>query len=74
MKDQVINWNNVYLQAIRLNGGTPGPISRTGAILHAAIYDAVNSIDQDYNPYLEFLPVKPGLLKKQQQFTLHLLY
>ncbi|QHG16676.1 vanadium-dependent haloperoxidase [Nostoc sp. ATCC 53789] len=64
MTDQVINWNNVYLQTIRLNGGAPGPISRTGAILHAAIYDAVNSIDQDYKPYLEILPVKLGASKE----------
>ncbi|BCL35382.1 hypothetical protein [Nostoc sp. MS1] len=37
MLDQVINWNNVCLQLIRDNGGAPGPISRTGAILHASI-------------------------------------
>ena len=64
MSDQVINWNNVYLQAIRLNGGAPGPISRTGAILHVAIYDAVNSINQDYKPYLGILPVKLGTSKE----------
>lgn len=64
MKDQVINWNNLYLETIRLNGGAPGPISRTGAILHAAIYDAVNSIEQDYKPYLGILPVKLGTSKE----------
>ncbi|MBD0386167.1 MAG: phosphoesterase, partial [Nostoc sp. C3-bin3] len=64
MKDQVINWNNVYLETIRINGGAPGPISRTGAILHAAIYDAVNSIDQNYKAYLGILPVKLGTSKE----------
>ncbi|QSJ15114.1 phosphatase PAP2 family protein [Nostoc sp. UHCC 0702] len=64
MTDQVINWNNVYLQAIRLNGGAPGPIARTGAILHAAIYDAVNSIEKTYKPYLGTIPVKPGASKE----------
>ena len=58
MTDQVINWNNVYLQAIRLNGGAPGPIARTGAILHAAIYDAVNSIEKTYKPYVRNNPGK----------------
>lgn len=37
MLDQIINWNNVYLQAIRVNGGAPGPIARTGAIMHVAM-------------------------------------
>jgi len=60
MPDQVINWNNVYLQTIRSNGGAPTWISRTGAILHSAIYDAVNSIEKKYNPYLEIIPANPG--------------
>nr|CAA04997.1 hypothetical protein [Nostoc sp. PCC 7120 = FACHB-418] len=60
MPDQVINWNNVYLQTIRSNGGAPTWISRTGAILHSAIYDAVNSIEKKYNPYLEIIPAHPG--------------
>ncbi|WP_373529851.1 spondin domain-containing protein [Nostoc sp.] len=64
MSDQVINWNNVYLQAIRLNGGAPGPIARTGAMLHAAIYDAVNSIEKTHKPYLEIIPANPGADKE----------
>ncbi|MFN6498310.1 MAG: spondin domain-containing protein [Nostoc sp. DedQUE01] len=64
MTDQVINWNNVYLQAIRLNGGAPGPIARTGAMLHAAIYDAVNSIEKTHKPYLEIIPANPGASKE----------
>jgi PAP2 superfamily len=64
MSDQVINWNNVYLQVIRLNGGAPGPISRTGAILYAAIYDAVNSIEKTHKPYLEIIPAKVGASKE----------
>ncbi|MBW4634817.1 MAG: vanadium-dependent haloperoxidase [Iphinoe sp. HA4291-MV1] len=64
MLDQIINWNNVYLQAIRVNGGAPGPIARTGAIMHAAIYDAVNSIEKTYKPYLNIITAKPGASKE----------
>ncbi|WP_242054847.1 hypothetical protein [Nostoc flagelliforme] len=64
MIDQVINWNNVYLQAIRVNGGAPGPISRTGAILHTAIYDAVNSIEKTHKPYLGIIPAAFGASKE----------
>ncbi len=64
MLDQVINWNNVYLQAIRVNGGAPGPIARTGAILHAAIFDAVNSIEKTYKPYLGIIPAAFGASKE----------
>ncbi|MEI2580651.1 vanadium-dependent haloperoxidase [Scytonema sp. PRP1] len=64
MLDQIINWNNVYLQAIRVNGGAPGPIARTGGIMHAAMYDAVNSIEKTHKPYLEIIPAKPGASKE----------
>ncbi len=64
MVDQVINWNNIYLQAIRVNGGAPGPIARTGAILHAAIFDAVNSIEKTYKPYLGIIPAALGASKE----------
>lgn len=56
MTDEVISWNNVLLQAIRLVGGAPTPIARVSAMMHAAIYDAVNSIQKTYQPYLLSLP------------------
>jgi hypothetical protein len=50
--DVVTDWNNAALDAIR-NGHTPPPIaSRSLAILHVAMYDAVNGIDRTYQPYL----------------------
>jgi hypothetical protein len=50
--DVVTEWNNAALDAIR-NGHTPPPIaSRSLAILHASIYDAVNGIARTHEPYL----------------------
>jgi membrane-associated phospholipid phosphatase len=56
--DVVTDWNNVWLDTIRATGGGPCPISRAGAMLHVAIFDAANSIDPTYEPYLGFVPVK----------------
>src|SRR5262245_55188965 len=55
--DEVIDWNNVLLDTIRVVGGSPCPISRTGAMVHVAIYDAVNSITPTHEPYLAIYPV-----------------
>lgn len=50
-QDPVILWNNQALEAIRQDK-TEGPIAaRNLAILHAAIFDAVNSIEGTYMPY-----------------------
>lgn len=42
--DHVLFWNNVLLKTYRQVGGAPGPLARSGAIMHVAIYDAANSI------------------------------
>src|SRR5437762_9554128 len=50
--DVVTDWNNAALDAIRA-GHTPPPIaSRSLAILHVSIYDAVNGIVRTHEPYL----------------------
>jgi hypothetical protein len=50
--DVVTDWNTSALDAIRA-GHTPPPIaSRSLAILHVSIYDAVNGIDRTHEPYL----------------------
>ena len=50
--DVVTDWNNAALDAIRA-GNTPPPVaSRSLAILHAAIYDAVNGITRSHEQYL----------------------
>jgi hypothetical protein len=50
----VIDWNRTLLTIVRTAGAQPPTIhtTRSFAILHAAIFDAVNSISRAYNPYL----------------------
>jgi hypothetical protein len=58
--DPVLNWNHTALDAIQNdsylgdNAQQPGPerASRALAIVQAAVFDAVNSIDGSYDPYL----------------------
>lgn len=50
--DVVIDWNATALNAVQ-NTRKFAPIAaRDLAIVHAAIYDAVNAIDRSYDPYL----------------------
>ena len=50
----VIEWNRTLLVIVRTPGAQPATIhsTRNFAILHAAIYDAVNNIDPKFSPYL----------------------
>jgi hypothetical protein len=54
----VIDWNRILLSIVTTPGGQPASIqpTRNFAILHAAIYDAVNSIDRSHEPYLVVVP------------------
>ena len=56
--NSVIEWNRTLLVIVRTPGAQPPTIhsTRSFAILHAAIYDAVNNIDRVFNPYLIRLP------------------
>jgi hypothetical protein len=51
--DPVVQWNRNLLTIVRTSGAQPATIhpTRSFAILHAAIYDAVNAIDQTHTPY-----------------------
>jgi PAP2 superfamily protein len=50
----VIDWNRVLLGLVTTPGVQPASVqpTRNFAILHAAIYDAVDSIDRSHEPYL----------------------
>jgi membrane-associated phospholipid phosphatase len=50
--DVVTDWNNAALDAIRAGRTVPPIASRSLAILHVSIYDAVNGIARTYEPYL----------------------
>ena len=51
---QVVQWNRTLLSIVRTAGAQPVTIhpTRSFAITHAAIYDAVNAIDGTHRPYL----------------------
>src|SRR5262245_48959722 len=57
--DMVLRWNEVMLAAVRVAGQSPPVASRTGAIVQAAVYEAVNAIDQTHTPYLVNIPAPP---------------
>src|ERR1700740_3355730 len=50
----VIQWNRTLLVIVRTPGAQPATVhpTRSFAIMHTAIYDAVNAIDATHNPYL----------------------
>ena len=51
---QVLQWNRTLLVIVRTPGAQPATIhpTRSFAVMHAAIYDAVNAIDGTHKPYL----------------------
>src|SRR6476620_9453476 len=50
----VLQWNRTLLVIVRPPGAQPATIhpTRSFAIMHAAVYDAVNAIDRTHKPYL----------------------
>src|SRR6266576_222646 len=50
----VVQWNRILLEIVRTPGAQPATIhpTRSFALMHAAIYDAVNAIERTNEPYL----------------------
>jgi hypothetical protein len=57
-EDVILQWNRVLMETIRTPGQHPPTIMpvRSYAMMHAAMFDAVNSIDGTYAPYLTDVP------------------
>jgi hypothetical protein len=53
----VVQWNRILLGLVRTPGVQPATVhpTRSFAVMHAAIYDAVNAIDRTHQPYLVHL-------------------
>lgn len=49
--DVVLRWNEVMLQAVKADRTPPPMASRNMAIVHAAIYDAVNALDRTHEAF-----------------------
>ncbi len=47
----IVDWNGVLLNAIRNDKTTPPVAARNMAMVHSAVYDAVNSINPTYSSY-----------------------
>src|SRR5246127_3791459 len=54
LPNPVIEWNRTLLVIVRTPGPDPPPFNSPGnfAILHVAVYDAINNIDGRFSPYL----------------------
>ena len=57
--DMVVQWNEQLLDAIRTSSTPPPVASRAMAIVHTAVFDAVNSIFNEYKPYATMAAVHP---------------
>ncbi len=61
--DAVVDWNDIALQAITtaINAGRPGLVTGLDlAMVHAAVYDAVQAIDRRFEPYHVEIPRASG--------------
>ena len=56
--DPVVEWNRTLLSIVRTPKAQPATVhpTRSFAIMHAAIYDAVNAIDRTHQPYAVRFP------------------
>jgi hypothetical protein len=57
----VLEWNRTLLSIVRTKGAQPATIhsTRSFAMMHGAIYDAVNAIDGTHQPYLLHASASP---------------
>src|SRR5688572_14833759 len=59
--DPVIDWNVTSLEVAAAGGQTlPLPLSRTLAMVHLAIHDALNAIERRYEPYVHEARAEAG--------------
>lgn len=58
--DEVLAWNVTALEAAGAGGQNNIVITRTLAMVHLAIHDALNSISRRYEPYVQHGRAEPG--------------
>lgn len=61
-EDVILRWNRVLMETVLTPGQHPATIMqvRNYAMMHAAMFDAVNSIDRNHTPYLTDVPGTPN--------------
>ena len=58
--DVVLDWNEVLLDAVRVDRSNPPRASRAMAMVHVAIFNAMNAIDPRFDAYGDFsFPASP---------------
>ncbi len=60
--DPIAAWNAISETAVKTAGHPPPVAALDFAIVHLAIYDAVESIDRRYEPYYTLVPGATGSL------------
>jgi hypothetical protein len=62
----ITDWDEKAVAVVvpSLGGSSPYPPQRMIGMVHAAMFDAVNSIERLYRPYLVQLPADPALSKE----------
>ena len=60
--DTILEWNRILLATLATPGATQPTIffTRGPAVMHVAIFDALNSFDRLYTPYLAYVDVPEG--------------
>src|SRR6185436_13033354 len=57
--DEITDWNTTMLRAALVGGTSPLVMTRVAAIVHAAVFDAVNGIARRYTP-IHVAPAGPA--------------
>jgi hypothetical protein len=71
-RDVVLRWNDVLLKAIKTDRTPPPKASRNLAIVHAAIYDAVNALNGTHRAYrVEMRPNRSASLEAAAAVAAH---
>jgi hypothetical protein len=58
--DAVMDWNEIALDSVVAAKQTPPMTTRSMAMVHAAMFDAVNAIEPHYRPYKVKVDAAPG--------------
>jgi len=65
--DVVLDWNTIAVNRAVTNKANPFAQARYAAIVQLAVFEAVNSITGDYQPYLGTMTRRPGPPPMQPQ-------
>src|SRR5918993_540576 len=62
--DQVLEWNQILIDTLIATNTANSSSQRLGAIVHTAIFDAYNGIEQRYHPIFVHPSAAPGASRR----------